>query len=332
MKYLFLLLLFTFSACTEPGTKKDTTTTETAQQPASPQIPLPDFNGDSAYAFVEKQVSFGPRVPNTVGQERCATYLVNKLKSYTPEVEVQEATVKAYDGTPLKCKNIMAYFHPEKHKRIMLCAHWDTRPWADQDSVNTRKPIDGANDGASGVGVLLEIARIISEKAPDVGVNIVFFDCEDYGLPSWETKYEDRNSYCLGSQYWANNRDKTKLNPDYGILLDMVGAKDARFLQEYWSMKYAPYVTQKVWRTASDLGYFQYFIFNQTTPITDDHFYINQLAFIPSIDIIDFDGNRPKGFGHFWHTHADNMSIIDKNTLKAVGQTLLGVIYGEKIN
>lgn len=286
----------------------------------------PKFNADSAYVYTKQQVDFGPRVPNTKAHEACAKYLEAKLRGYTPDVTVQTGDVKAYDGTVLHIKNIIGIIHPEKHKRILLCAHWDSRPWADEDSVDKKKPIDAANDAGSGIAVMLEIARDLQLKSPDIGVVILMEDAEDYGVS------QSADSYALGTQFWAKSLDKTKYIADYGILLDMVGASNARFLEEEFSMKYAPNVVDKVWQQARLSGTSNFFIMAPAAGITDDHLPINTIASIPTIDIVDYDQSRPKGFGYYWHTHADNMKIIDKNTLKAVGQTLLDVIFSEKGN
>ena len=222
-------------------------------------------------------------------------------------------------------QNIVASFNPDAKKRVLLCAHWDTRPWADEDIVDQDKPILGANDGGSGVGVLIEIARQLSQNPIDLGVDIVLFDAEDYG------NSDIVDSYCLGSQYWSKKPHIPGYKAKYGILLDMVGAEGAYFFQEGVSMHYAADVVKKVWETAHKAGYRQYFIFNQFdfSQLTDDHLYVNRYAKIPCIDIIQYDKNNPKGFGSFWHTHEDNMNIISTATLKAVGQTVLEVLYRE---
>lgn len=212
----------------------------------------------------------------------------------------------------------------------MLCAHWDTRPFADQDSVNRNKPISGANDGGSGVGVLLEIARMLSTASSPVGVDIIFFDAEDYGQPDDSPLPQKKDTYCLGSQYWAKNPPVPGYKPMYGILLDMVGAKNATFTMEDISMNFAASVMENVWKTAADIGYSDYFLFTRTGQIVDDHYYINTLAGIPTIDIIHHDASTKYNFPREWHTHRDTMDIIDKNTLKAVGQTLLEVIFREQ--
>lgn len=292
-------------------------------------IPAPDFDADSAYRFVEEQVNFGPRVPNTVQHKACAEYLKGKLSGYGLELLVQEAQVTAFNGAKLNIQNIMGRFHPERTERVFLFAHWDTRPFADRDTKNQGKPILGANDGASGVGVLLEIARLISLTDPGIGVDIMFFDAEDYGAlegNQFSDMAQMNNTWCLGSQYWAKNMNIPNYRPKYGILLDMVGAKDAVFPKEGVSMHFAPHLVNKIWNLAEELGYGDYFIKRLGGQITDDHTYINYMTGIPAIDIIHYDPDK-RDFGKFHHTHNDNMSIIDKKTLKAVGQVVTEVIY-----
>jgi glutaminyl-peptide cyclotransferase len=319
-----MVVLITLSSCNF-GNEKGQNNAANPQSSIhdAPSVVVPEFNADSAYSFVQKQVDFGPRIPNTPAQEKCALWLYSKLKQYTPQVEIQEAKVSAYDGINLKCKNIIAYLHPELKNRIVLFSHWDTRPWADEDSSEKykHKTFDGANDGPSGVGVILEIARQLASTKPGTGVTIVFLDAEDYGVSGNE------DSYCLGTQYWANHLDKSKYLADYGILLDMVGAPGSRFMYEGTSSKFAPDVLPKIWNRAAALGFGQYFIARETSPITDDHVYINTIAQLPTIDIVDYDASRIGGFGYYWHTHYDDMKVIDKEVLKAVGQTLLSVIF-----
>ena len=309
----------------------DTETTPPARQDISSQaknVVAPAFSADSAYAYVERQVAFGPRVPNTDGHAQCADWLAQELERHGAEVTVQEGRARAFDGTILDMKNIIGTFHPESRDRILLFAHWDTRPFADKDTVRTREPIDGANDGASGVGVLLEVARQLGLEAADVGVDIVFFDAEDYGKPEWlpatENGYKD---WCLGSQYWAQNPHRIGYRARFGILLDMVGAKDAVFHQEGTSLRFAPHVVRKVWKRADDLGFGNRFDPAPTPPTIDDNYFVSDLAGIPSANIVDYRIQvRPMGYGPFHHTHADNMSVIDKETLGVVGTTVLSVV------
>jgi hypothetical protein len=303
------------------------------KKPSAPKrvVEVPSFNADSAYDFIAKQVAFGPRVPNSKEHEACGDYLINTLTTFCDTVIVQEAALTAFDGTILNSKNIIASFKPERAKRVMLCAHWDTRPFADQDEINKNTPIEGANDGGSGVGVLLEMARQFSIQKPDVGVDIILFDAEDYGQPEESEHPRMDHSYCLGSQYWSQNLHKPNYFAKYGILLDMVGGKNAVFTQEQVSVHYAPQVLQKVWNTAANLGYGGQFLFQKTNPVTDDHLYINSFAQgrVPTIDIIEHDASSKSKFYKHWHTHEDKLEHIDKNTLKAVGQTVMHVVYNE---
>jgi Zn-dependent M28 family amino/carboxypeptidase len=296
-------------------------------------VELPSFNSDSAYNYIQKQVDFGSRVPNTQAHQACGDYLVKELKSLGAQVIEQKAIVNAFDGTALNMRNIIASYQPNNFKRVLLAAHWDSRPWADHDSdpANHKKPILAANDGASGVGVLLEIARCLQQKDPSIGVDIILFDTEDYGAPEFYKGTTSGNDWCLGSQYWGNHPHKENYQARYGILLDMVGAKQATFYKEQYSMQTAANIVKKVWKKAQSIGYSAYFVDQIGDPITDDHYYVNELAGIPCIDIINYDASYEKNsFGAFWHTLGDNMDVIDKSTLKAVGETLIHVIYSEK--
>jgi len=323
-KILISLLALILIGCTsEPKVKKKTVLAKTVE--------VPSFNADSAYNFIADQVAFGPRVPNTKGHLACADYLIEKLNSYCDTVIVQEAQLTAFDGNVLNSKNIIASFKPLRAKRVLLCAHWDTRPFADQDSINKNSAIEGANDGGSGVGVLLEIARQFSLKKPDIGVDIILFDSEDYGQPSDSEYPRMEHSYCLGSQYWASHLHKDNYFAKFGILLDMVGGENAIFTQELASVTFAPKIVKKVWDTAAKLGYGNTFKFQKTNLIIDDHLYINNLAQgrVPTIDIIEYNPITESHFYEHWHTHEDKLENIDKNTLKAVGQTVIDVVYKE---
>lgn len=298
----------------------------------------PSFNADSAYAFTKAQCDFGPRDMNSRGHDLCGEWIVSKFKEYGCKVTTQTATLAGYDGTKLRSRNIMASINPEATTRILLCAHWDSRPWADNDpdSANWRKPILAANDAASGVAVMLELARIIGkskdEKAfnKQLGIDFVCFDAEDWGTPQWADVADNADSWALGAQYWSMNLPQG-YEARYGILLDMVGGIGAKFYREGMSMQYAPEIVKKVWRAAREVGFGSYFPKEDGGVITDDHVPVNQFAKIPTIDIIPYYADcQQSSFGPTWHTLADNMENIDKNTLKAVGQTLVQVIYKEK--
>jgi len=327
---LALPLLLLFSSCGSDSSGASSSASEAGAKPAtSPAAPIPRFNKDSAFAFVAGQLAFGPRVPNTEGHRNTRAWLVRKLEAYGAQVMEQNFQPTAYDGTRLQATNIIGRFNPDAGKRILLAAHWDTRPFADSplEDEEGRKdePILGADDGASGVAVLLEVARLFGQNPADIGVDIVFFDAEDYG----ETGGEDNESWGLGSQHWSRNPHVPGYDAQYGILLDMVGSKGARFTKEGFSMRFAPQVVNKVWKLAQAMGYGNYFV-NETTPgILDDHYFVNTIAGIPMIDIVNRPVDSQTGFGHYWHTHDDNLDIIDKNTLRAVGQVVLAVLYRE---
>ena len=291
----------------------------------------PEFNKDSAYVFVEEQVEFGNRVPNSNEHKLCGDYLVEKLDSFGASVIEQNFTMKAYNGDVLNGRNIIGSYKPEMEKRILLFAHWDTRPYADQedDTNKQKRPILGANDGASGVGVLLEIARQLGIHKPAIGVDIIFFDLEDYGPPSFNEHDSNPDWWCLGSQYWGENPHIKDYKADFGILLDMVGAPNPTFYREAISMNYAENIVEKVWSTARQLGYSSSFLTEYAGGITDDHVYVNQLRQIPSIDIIDLKKENGFSFNDTWHTHDDNMKNISKESLGMVGETVLEVVYKE---
>jgi len=300
-------------------------------------VTIPSFNADSAYQFVARQTAFGPRVPETDAHANCAEWLTTKLSEYADTVIVQDFRTKLYNSKSIDGQNIVAVFHPEARKRIVLCAHWDSRPFADHDpdEANIHTPIDGANDGASGVAVLLECARLFkAQPLPEkLGVDIVLFDLEDYGphVDDAEKYYDDRvNYWALGSQYWAKYPHVYGYKAYYGILLDMVGGANPNFPKEYYSQGYAAEVSNKVWRKAYDLGYRAFFNNELGAPISDDHLPMNEIAGIPTIDIIDLHPESSNEcFPEVWHTLNDNLENIDRNTLGIVGNVLLNVIYEE---
>ena len=321
----FSLLLLSVALLVACGGKK-------APQTAQPQssVVVPAFNADSAYRYATQQVAFGPRVPNTEAHVACGNWLAQELERFGAKVTSQNITLRAYDGTPLKARNIIGSYKPETNKRVLLCAHWDSRPWADADPdpKNHRTPILGANDGASGVGVLLEIARQLQAQPTDIGVDIIFFDAEDYGTHADDTEPADGITWCLGSQYWARVPHVEGYMARFGILLDMVGGKDARFHREGYSDGYAKHIVDKVWAAAHATGFGQWFPYADGGVITDDHLPINQIARIPCIDII---GHYPEtGFAPTWHTMDDTMENIDPAVLRAAGQTVMQVIYNER--
>ena len=304
-------------------------------RPAAPEVQAlvstPAFSADSAYAHIATQVGFGPRVPNSPGHVACGDWIVDRLEQYGADVTVQEARVTAFDGTKLDIRNIFGAFNPSERRRILLYAHWDTRPFADKDSVRIREPIDGANDGGSGVGVLLELARVMGDSLPSIGVDIAFFDAEDYGEPEWaDSQDADYTDWCLGSQYWSRKPHIPGYRAKFGILLDMVGARNAVFHREGTSMALAPGVVDKVWSAARRLGHGDRFK-NRVTPQTiDDNLFVSQIAGIPSANIVHYHlETRMMGYFQYHHTHGDNLDAIDPEVLQEVGDVIAQVVYAE---
>lgn len=324
---LALLVFLGVLSCACSGRSSQTKNTETKAL-----VKAPDFNADNAYDFIQKQIDFGPRVPNTKAHRKAKAWLQGTLESFGARVYMQDFEDYVFDGTKVSLTNIIGSYNPEQKKRILLAAHWDTRPFADHDTENPMGSLDGANDGASGVGVLLEVARVINEKAPDVGVDIIFFDGEDWGDGDGEAPSPTGGKeswWCLGSQYWSKNKHIPNYSAYYGILLDMVGASNATFYYDGVSQQNAASVMKKVWNRAATLGHEAYFIpkLGFSSGIMDDHVFLNKTARIPTIDIIDF--RPPNSFTPVWHTTKDDMDGIDKATLKVVGEVVLSMLYNE---
>ena len=324
-KYIFLSFLLVASLFTSCKSNKQVT--EEVLQPVGPA-----FMADSAMAYCQAQCDFGPRTMNSKAHDLCEEWIVNKFKGFGLEVETQKADLTGWDGTKLHSTNIIAHFNPQAQRRILICAHWDSRPWADNDpdSLNWHKPVLAANDGASGVGVMLELARLLqNDTTLAIGVDLVCFDAEDYGTPQWAEKNENSEStWALGAQYWADNLPEN-YEPQFGILLDMVGGQGAKIYQELYSLRYAASVVDKVWSAARHAGFSSVFANEVGGGVTDDHVPVNE-AGIPTVDIIPFYPDcSQSSFGPTWHTVNDDMEHLDINTLKAVGQTLVQVIYSE---
>lgn len=294
------------------------------------------FDADSAYQFCADQCQFGPRTMNSEAHEQCAQWIQQKFLQYGFQVEMQKADLRGYDGTMLKSTNIIARNPADKTERVFVCAHWDSRPWADNDPDpdNWHKPVMAANDGASGVAVMLELARLIQQNdSMNIAVDFICFDAEDWGIPQWDETGDGTDSWALGAQHWAKTHQATTNGQPlykYAILLDMVGGQGARFYQESYSMQCASQIVEKIWHAAHTAGYSSYFPLKQGGYITDDHVPVNDIARIPCVDIINYYPDCPQSsFGPTWHTVSDDMQHIDKATLQAVGQTLLQVLYSE---
>jgi glutaminyl-peptide cyclotransferase len=329
ISFLLAFAIISFASCVRERKSPEKTTS-----PPAYQAVVPSFSADSACMYIERQLAFGPRVPGSEAHAACADWLEQTMRRFTDDVMVQPFRARAYNGEVLRGKNVISSFNPDKRIRILLCAHWDSRPYADHDPdpANHRLPIDGANDGASGVGVLIETARQFSMQLPEIGVDIIFFDLEDYGPPQDAQSHGSEDYWGLGSQFWSNNPHKANYRARYGILLDMVGVADATFLMEGFSMFYAPSTVKKIWDLAADLGYGDYFLTERGGYITDDHYYVNKIINIPTINIIHLEKDAAnRSFFEHWHTINDNLEHIDKATLQVVGEVVLHAVYRERI-
>ncbi len=318
-----------FISCNQEKTVENNTNDNTTNKPkveTKTHIVPPSFNSDSAYEYVKYQADLGSRNPGSKAHDKAVEYYEKQFKRFGAQVLIQAANSTTFDGKNWLLKNVIASFNPENTNRIMLCSHYDSRPFCEKESDPKKKqlPCPGVNDGASGVGVLMEVARIIQTKDPKIGIDIVLFDLEDYGdnggMP---------DTWCLGSQYWSKNPHTAGYTAKFGILLDMVGAKNARFPKEEISTFYANDVVTKIWKAAKVSGAGDYFIDSESGEMTDDHAFVNKIAQIPCVDILDYDPFKNSFFPHH-HKNSDDLSTIDKGTLQGVGQTLLEVIYNEK--
>ena len=305
------------AACGSTGTSTTSETNSPDTATSAAQAIRKAFDGEGAYALIRQQCDFGPRVPGTPAHAKCAEWLESTLKVSCDTVMVQTGTVQTATEGKMGIKNIIGIINPEASQRLLLLAHWDTRPWADNDpdAANHSKPVMGANDGASGVSVLLQLASQLKAESPTIGVDIVLVDAEDMG------EDDNEESWGLGTQYWVQHPHVKGYKPLFGILLDMVGASDATFTREYYSTQYAGGFVDLVWKCAAG----SHFINAQGGAVTDDHVFVNR-AGIPCVDIIDLRSDSPTGFCPEWHTINDTMGAIDPATLAQVGQTLLNVI------
>ena len=327
-KNIFAVISLVLLVASCGNLKKQTTDESASLQPVGPV-----FCADSAYLYCQAQCDFGPRTMNSKAHDDCEKWIISKFESFGMQVTPQKAVLKGYDGTSLNSTNIIASYRPDLTDRVLLCAHWDSRPWADNDpdEANWKTPVMAANDGASGVAVMLEIARLLSKDTLQLGVDFICFDAEDWGVPQWNEDNFDSDSWALGAQYWSTNLHKKGYRARFGILLDMVGGQGAQFYKEAMSVQYANHIVEKVWRAAQVVGYGSLFPSQQGTGVTDDHISVNTKAKIPTIDIIPYYPNcEQSSFGPTWHTINDDMEHIDRNTLQAVGQTLIQVLFSEK--
>ncbi len=321
---LLIIVFYVFGCDSKPEPEKRATATYSIISNAL----IPEFDSLNAYNYIKKQIDFGPRNPNSFGHRQTMIYLHDELSKFADTTFIQRFSYPGYDNERLELGNIIASFNPSNPNRIFFCAHWDTRPRADKDKNEKKQnlPILGANDGASGVAVLLELAKILRNKKVDYGIDIILFDAEDYGTEG------DLMNYSIGSKYFAQNRPPY-FKPAFGILLDLVGDKKAVFKREPNSMRFAPDIVDLVWKIAFQIGVSTFS--NQIcSPIYDDHIPLGEVG-IKVINIIDADlvgADNPDPDRNYWHTHNDTIENISPKTLGEVGRVLLQLIYSLKFS
>ena len=273
-----------------------------------------EFDGGHAFSYLEQQMQFGPRIPNTPAHQRTGDWILAQLRTRADTVAVQPITHVTRQGDTLHLRNFFARFRPSAAERVLFLAHWDTRPHADQSQNlgQQRLPVPGANDGASGVAVLLGVADALKAKPPALGVDLLFVDGEDYGDFS-----KDSDDVLIGSRYFAAHQPPG-YPPLFAVLFDMVGDKDLQIYYESNSQAFAPEVVDRVWRTAADLGYGRVFIPGVKHSLTDDHVAL-QKAGIHAIDVVDFD--YP-----YWHTPEDTIDKVSAASLQIVGDVAVALV------
>lgn len=323
--------LVTLTACgsCSNAPKNATPATGSSSPTAEQKTRKPEFQADSAFQYIARQLEFGPRVPGSESQQLTAVWLESELKRHGAEVSVQRGVVQAYDGKELPVINLIGHINPKARMHVLLMSHWDSRPIADhdQDPAKRHQPVPAANDGASGVGVLLELARLTSLQLPEVGIDIFLTDVEDYGAPDdWKGSHDEK-WWAMGTQMWCKQVRNESYHAEYGILLDMVGAPDATFYREYYSERYASTFVDQVWDAAARLGYGDLFVNRRGGGITDDHVFVNQMLGIPTLDIIDTRMDQDGSFFPYWHTTEDTLDKISPETLGKVGRVLVALLW-----
>jgi glutaminyl-peptide cyclotransferase len=307
-RVLMAALFLTAAACGAPD--------EQDRVSFAVRVDRPSFDSSRAFEDLQAQVAFGPRVPGTEGHAQQLQWMQELLRGLADTVFVDEFEYTTTAGEELNLTNVTARFGLESDRRLLLLTHWDTRPKADQSlsEADQELPVPGANDGASGTAVLIELARMFAEQAPPGGVDLLFTDGEDYG-PTTADMF-------LGAVHYVEGRGAED-PPDFGVLLDMVGDADPRFPVEAYSLGSAPQLVQRFWGIAAGLGYQRYFPMDETSRVVDDHLKLND-AGIPTIDVIDFDygpGNA------LWHTPRDTPDNTSAQTLFMVGEVTAEFVY-----
>lgn len=301
-----------------------------------PMQPAPLFCADSAMQYVREQCAFGPRTPMSAAHDTCCQWIAAEFRRHGADVAFQHIEVVGYDSTVMRGTNIMASINPEQTDRVLITAHYDSRMWADNDddAAHHRSPVMAANDGASGVAVMLEMARAIGSMPLDFGVDFVCFDLEDQGIPRWAEKDNDEPAdpygyWCMGSRQWAEQAFNGGYRARYAVNLDMVGGRGAKFAMETYSLQFARPVVQMIWHIAHQLGFGDYFDLDEGGAVMDDHVSIYQYTHIPSLDIVPHVSGSRSSFGETWHTLKDTPDNIDPAVMNAVGQVMLQTLYND---
>lgn len=330
MRYLLLVVLACFLSACGGNTKHNIGGSDTIAL-----VPCPTFSSDTCMKYIQEQCNFGPRVTGSKEAALCQQYIVGQFKRLGAAVEEQPCNVTLWNGSVLPACNIIAKLNPDYLDRILICAHWDSRPWADndEDEKNHHTPVLAANDGASGVAMMMELCRLLQLQPIKTGIDFVCFDAEDLGTPQWaETEESDSHTWCLGSKFWAERAREEGYRARFGVLLDMVGGRGSVFAAEKVSLQYAQPIVRLIWLLGNQLGYGHYFPLNREGGyLMDDHVNVNRFAHVPCIDIVPYFTDGPSSFGPTWHTVNDTPENIDPNVLEAVGQTLTQLIYNEEL-
>jgi len=316
MKLLIsLILMISFAGCSQKENKNPLPATKTEKREP---LKIPAFDGTNAIRYLTRQTDFGPRTPGSVAHDQCLLYLVSEMEKFAEAVNRQDFSHKGQDGKNIAMTNIISSFNLKATTRILLLAHWDSRPFADEDPEprNRTKPVLGANDGASGIAVLMEIARHLKQQSPAVGIDMLFTDGEDYG------KRGDNKNYLLGSRYFAKNISPG-FKPAFGILIDMIGDAQLEIPKDQYSLRYAPEIVDLLWSKARELGIYQFSDKLQGWVI-DDHLPLNEIG-IKTVDLIDF--SYPDESNRYWHTVQDTPDKCSAESLEAVGKVILHIIY-----
>lgn len=316
MKLLIaLFLLLPLAGCLQ---KEDKNPVPASKAEKRESVRIPEFDGESAFAYLTRQTDFGPRAPGTAAHSQCLLFLTTEMQKFAEAVNKQEFSHKGHEGKNILMTNVISSFNLKATTRILLLAHWDSRPFCDEDPDprNHDKPVLGANDGASGIAVLLEIARHLKQQPPAVGIDVLFTDGEDYG------KRGDNNNYLLGARYFAKNISPD-FKPAFGILIDMIGDAQLEIPKDQYSIRYAPEIVDLIWSKARELGVYQ-FSERLQGYVMDDHLPLNEIG-IKTVDLIDF--AYPDESNRYWHTVEDTPDKCSPGSLEAVGKVLLDIIY-----